>query len=81
MAVHQTSRFSNNPKLLHEKALKRLGRYLFHTKRDGIIYNPNTQKDLECYVDADFAGGWQQADSSDAENVISQTGMVIMYAN
>ena len=32
-------------------------------------------------MDADFAGGWQQADSSDAENVMSQTGMVIMYAN
>ena len=32
-------------------------------------------------MDADFAGGWQQADSSGAENVMSQTGMVIMYAN
>ena len=30
---------------------------------------------------ADFAGGWQQVDSSNAENVMSQTGMVIMYAN
>ena len=32
-------------------------------------------------MDADFAGGWQQADSSDAENVMSRTGMIIMYAN
>ena len=67
--------------LFHQRALKRLGRYLLHTKRDGIIYNPDTQKGLECYVDADFAGGWQQADSSDAENVMSRTSMVIMYAN
>ena len=81
MAVHQTARFSNNPMLSNEKAFKRLGRYLLHTKRDGIIYNPDTQKGLECYVDADFAGGWQQADSSNAENVMSRTGMVIMYAN
>ena len=32
-------------------------------------------------MDTDFAGGWQQADSNDAENVMSRTGMVIMYAN
>ena len=81
MGVHQTARFSNNPMLSHEKAPKRLGRYILLTKRDGIIYNPDTQKGLEYYVDADFAGGWQQADSSDAENVMSQNGMVIIYAN
>ena len=81
MAVHQTASFSNNPMLSYEKALKRLGRYLLHTKRDGTIYNPDTQKGLECYVDADFAGGWQQADSSNADNIIPRNGMVIMYAN
>ena len=32
-------------------------------------------------MDADFAGGWQQADSSDTDNVMSQTSMAIMYAN
>ena len=31
-------------------------------------------------MDADFAGGWQQTDSSDTENIISRTVMVIMYA-
>ena len=67
--------------LSNKRALKCLGRYLLHTKLDGIIYNPNTQKGLEIYVDADFAGGWQQVDSSDTENVMSQNGMVIMYAN
>ena len=81
MAVHKTARFSNNPMISHERDLKHLGRYLLHTKRDGIIYNPDTEKVLECYVDEDFAVGWQQADSRDAENVMSQTVMVIMYAN
>ena len=38
-------------------------------------------KGLECYVDADFAGGWTQADASNAENVLSRTGYVIMYAS
>ena len=32
-------------------------------------------------MDADFAGCWKQADSSDADNVMSRTSMVIIYAN
>ena len=81
MAVHQTARFYNNPILSHEKAIKRLGPYLYHIRKEGIFYNPDTSKGLECYVDADFAGGWQEANEDDAENVMSQTGMVIMYDN
>ena len=81
MVVHQTARFVKNTMILHKRALRRLGKYLLHTKRDVIIYNPDTQNGLECYVDADFAGGWQQTDSSNSENVMSRTGMVIMYAN
>ena len=57
MAVHQTARFCNNPWLLHEKAIKCLGLYLSHTRKEGIAYNPDTSKGLECYVDAEFAGG------------------------
>ena len=34
-----------------------------------------------CYVNADFAGGWSYTDSEDADNVMSRTGFVIMYAN
>ena len=81
MAVHQTARFCNKPMLLHEKAIKRLGRYLYHTKREGIIYNPDITKGLEWYVDADFAEGWQQEDSNEPDNALSRTGRVIMYAN
>ena len=44
----------NQPMLTHEKAITRLGRYLYHTKREGIVYNLDTSKGLECYVDADF---------------------------
>ena len=36
---------------------------------------------MECYVDADFAGGWKEANADDADNVMLQTGIVIMYAN
>ena len=62
MAVHQTARFCNNPMLSHEKAIKRLGRYLSNTRKEGIVYNPDKTKSLECYVDADFAGGMDQKD-------------------
>ena len=54
MAVHQTARFCNDPKLCHEKAVMRLGRYLLHTIDRGIIFEPDTTKGLECYVNADF---------------------------
>ena len=67
--------------LTHEKAIKRLGRYLYHKKREGIVYNPDITKGIECYVDVEFAGGWQQADSHKPDNILSRTGMVIMYAN
>ena len=80
MAVHQTARFCNNQMLSQEKASKRLGRYLSHTRKEGIVYNTDTSKGLECYVEADFARGWQEA-NADADNVMPQTGMVIMYAN
>ena len=81
MAVHQTARFCNNPMLLHKKAIKHLGRYLSHTRKEGIVYNPDTSKGLECYVYADFVGGWQESNVDEADKFMSQTGMVIMYAN
>ena len=81
MSVHQTARFCNDPKLSHEKAIKRLGRYLMHTRKEGIVYNPDISKGLECYVDADFAGGYSPETADDAANLLSRTGMVIMYAN
>jgi hypothetical protein len=73
--------FCNNPMLSHEQAIMRIGRYLRHTKNRGIIFKPDKTKGLECFVDADFSGGWNQADANDAENLMSRTGYVIKYAN
>ena len=67
--------------LSREKAIKRLGRYLSHTRKEDIVYIPDTSKGLECYVDAELLGGWQEASANNADNVMSRTGMVIMYAN
>jgi hypothetical protein len=51
------------------------------TRKRGIIYKPDKTNGLECYVDANFAGGWSQAVADNAENVLSHTGYVLMYAN
>jgi hypothetical protein len=79
MAVHQTARFSNQPMLSHKKAIICIGQYLLDTCSHGIAYKPDTTKGLECYGNADFAGGWSQADSDNAENILSCTGYIITY--
>jgi hypothetical protein len=81
MACHQAARFTNDPKLSHERAVHRIARYLKATKNKGIIYDPKSVKGVECYVNADFAGGWDKADSGNPEAVLSRTGYVLMYAN
>ncbi len=59
----------------------RIGRYLLDTRKRGIIYKLDKSKGLECYVDVDFAGEWSQADAENADNVLSRTGYILMYAN
>ena len=67
--------------LSHKKSVMWLGRYLLDTRKRGLIYKPDRSQGLECYVNADFAGGWSQSDSANADNVLSRIGYVIMYAN
>jgi hypothetical protein len=81
MPVHQTARFCNDPKLCHEQAITRIGRYLLGSRDKGIKYMVDLSKGLECYVDADFAGGWDQNDPQDASNLFSRSGFVIKYAD
>ena len=63
-AVHQCARFCNNSRLSHEKAVKRIIRYLIGTVRNdrnkrhsnqGIIYHPDKTKSVDVFVDASFA--------------------------
>ncbi len=58
--------------------MKRIGCYLLDTRKCSIIYKPDITKGLECYVDADFAGGWSQANAHNADNVLSRTGCIIL---
>jgi hypothetical protein len=71
----------SQPMQLHELAIMQIGRYLCNNPDGGIIYNIDRSKGLEVFADADFAGGWSVADSNNADNILSQTGFVICYAN
>ena len=42
---------------------------------------PRNDKGLECFVDADFAGGWSTNESDDLASVYSRTGYIIKYKN
>ena len=65
MAVQQCARFCNKPQRQHEEAVKRICRYLLKTKDRGLIMQPDRSRGLECYVDADWAGSWQDRSSHD----------------
>ncbi|KAL7554030.1 hypothetical protein ACHAWF_017894 [Thalassiosira exigua] len=80
MAIHQCARFNSNPKLSHGQAVKRIVRYLLHSKDKGLILKPDTSQGLECYVNADFASRWRDGDHKQPKSVMSRAGFVIMYA-
>jgi hypothetical protein len=78
-AVHQCARFSANPKLSHERAVKRIVRYLKGTRDEGLIIKPDATAGVQCFVDADFAGGYSQSTCDDPVSVFSRTGYCIFY--
>ena len=80
MAVHQTARYSMNPMQSHELAIMRIGRYLVDNPDCAVIYMIDKTKGFEVYVHANLAGGWDSADSSNADSLLSRTGFVICYA-
>ena len=64
MAIHQCACFCNNPRLVHEHAVRIIANYLASTSTyvdfsDGnrqlttrdVVYKPNIKKVIECYVD------------------------------
>ena len=72
-AVNQCSRFSMDPKRSHEKALKRIGRYLKGARNSGMIIKPDPSLGLDLYADADFAGLFSVEDPNDPTRVKSRT--------
>ena len=45
----------------------------------GIVYKTDKEKGIDCYVDADFVDGWDQAHASNTENAMSHMEYVITY--
>ena len=76
-AVSQCARFIHGTKRSHEKALIRIGQYLKSTTDEGLILRPTDSYDIECHVDADFAGLYSVEDVMDPTCVKSRTGYVI----
>jgi hypothetical protein len=79
-AVNQCARFSHDPKLVHELAVKHICRYLKQTRTEGLIFSPTKELTMDCYVDADFAGLWNSEAPEDPNCVKSRTGYIITLA-
>ena len=80
-AVHQCARFTHAPRNSHAVAIKRILRYLQGTRDKGLVFNPSTSLQVDCYVDADFAGLWSIEDEQDPVSVKSRTGFLLMFMN
>ena len=78
-AVHQCAKFNANSKLSHEAAIKRIVCNLKGTSEEGITLKIDKSLGLECYVDADFAGGWSKESCHESSSLLSRTGYVIYY--
>lgn len=81
MAVHQCARFCANPRVPHEQAIKRVGRYILGTMDRGLRIRAGNHMRLDCYVDADFCGLFNYEDADDADSARSRTGFLLTLAD
>ena len=80
-AVHQCARFTHCTKRSHEKAIKRIVRYLQGTKENGLIVEPNQKLMMDLYADANFAGLWNAKDSNNPIFTKSRSGILLTIGN
>jgi hypothetical protein len=80
-AVSQCARYVHQTRRSHEIAIERIGQYLKATQDEGLILRPSGRLDIDCYVDADFAGLWPYEDKQDPSCVKSRTGFVICLSD
>ena len=60
----------------YKEAVKHICRYLQGVKGQGLTFQPTQELQLNCYVDADFAGLWTHKNDQDPVCVKSRTGYV-----
>jgi hypothetical protein len=80
-AVNCCARYMFNPRLSHEKALKRIGRYLKATRDQGLVLRPSGQLKVDAYPDADFAGLYGYEKMNDPACAKSRTGFLILVSD
>ena len=78
-AVHACARYTHHPKKSHAGAVKHILRYLKGTMDKGMILDPSNKHELDCYVDSDFAGQYNQFNDQDPTSTKSRSGYVILY--
>jgi hypothetical protein len=76
-AVNCCARYMFSPRLSHEQALKRIGRYLKVTRDKGLILKPCPNLRIDAFPDANFAGLYGYAKITCSEVVKSRTGFLI----
>jgi hypothetical protein len=76
-AVHQCARFTHCARRVHEKALKRIARYLKGTRTRGMRIQPTSDLTMEMFADADFAGLWGAERPTDSTSAKSRSGYLI----
>ena len=76
-SVHQCARFTHNPMGGHSESVKRICIYLVVTQGKGLTFYLNSDLNLECYVDADFAGICKHKYDKDPVCSKSRTGCVM----
>lgn len=70
-AIGNVSRYMENPTVAHEKALKRILKYIAGTKSHGIVFKHNGNHQLCGFSDADYAG--------DVDSRKSTSGYVFLF--
>ena len=64
----------------HGGAIRWLARYLKGTRDKGTYLRPDITRGIEIYVDADFAGNWDQKETQDRDTARSRHGYITSYA-
>jgi hypothetical protein len=79
-AVHQSARYTHDPRAAHSVAIKRILRYIKGTKDKIIYFKPDGTENIDCYVHSDFAGPFSVEDKRQPISAKSRTGYVIMHS-
>jgi hypothetical protein len=75
--VSQVARFSHSSKQYHASAVKQIFCYLSRTWDKGTIVKPTNTLQLDCYIDADFAGLYKCDPDASPTSAKSRLGFII----